>query len=175
MPPSTITWEARQSCSTIDLVFLSTRLATKVKHCKTRPEIGQSSDHIPVSTKLLLECKAATICPRQAWKMIDMEKLKNLLKQAPQPQYPQNIANINTAVKKVQDFLCHIVDQTVPWAKPSDWSKPFWSKECNTTMENTRRLWKIWSTTRHQEDWRIYMKANDQKQKIIDKAKRLHY
>lgn len=66
LSPDTITWEARQSYSTIDLIFLSARLVSKLEHCKTRPEMEQSLDHIPVSTKLLLQCKTRTTQPCQA-------------------------------------------------------------------------------------------------------------
>lgn len=64
LPPDTITWEARQSCSTIDLVFLSARLIAKLEHCKTRLKMEQSSDHIPILTKLLLQCETRTVQPR---------------------------------------------------------------------------------------------------------------
>ena len=173
--PGTITWEARQSCSTIDLVFLSADLVPKLEHCKTRSEMEQSSDHIPISTKLLLQCEARTTQPRRAWKMMDMEKLRKLLDCAPAPQHPRNRTEIDLAVEEIQTFLCEVVDKTVPWARPSDWAKPFWSQDYNTAMIKTRNLRKIWSKTRQPEDWQAYMKANDKKQKIIDKAKRLHY
>lgn len=175
LPPGTITWEARQSSSTIDLVFLSAGLVSKLKHCMTRPEMGQSSDHIPVSTKLLLQCEATVVPRRRAWKIIDMEKLKELLKSVPISTQPQTIADIDLAVENIQRFLCEIVNKTVPWAKSSDWAKPFWNTTCNTAVEKTQQLRKIWSNTRSLEDWQAYMRANDKKQKIIDKAKRLHY
>ena len=64
-PQGTITWETRNSQSTIDLIFMSSEMANKIEHCKARPEINQSSDHIPVSTKILLGTVTAPIVPRR--------------------------------------------------------------------------------------------------------------
>lgn len=101
LPPGTITWEARQSYSTINLVFLSSRLVPLLEHCKTRPEIGQSSDHIPVSTKLLLPYEATPVQPPRAWKMMDMDMLKKKLKQ-------ENLARI--LLNHGLDMLNHELD-----------------------------------------------------------------
>ena len=36
LPAGTVTWEARRSSSTIDLVFMSASLVPMVEHCKAR-------------------------------------------------------------------------------------------------------------------------------------------
>lgn len=99
--PGTVIWKARQSSSTIDLVFLSAKLVPKLEHCKTRLEIGQSSNHISISTKLLLLCEASVYQQCRAWKIKDTEKFKELLQNAPLPKTPQTITDIDTAVKTV--------------------------------------------------------------------------
>lgn len=147
LPPSTITWEACQSYSIIDLIFLSAELIPKLEYCKTISELEQSLDHISMSTKLLLQCKATMIQPCRAWKMMDMKKLKKVLKQAPVPQALQTIANINTEIEKIQSFLCKVVDETIPWAKPSDWAKLFWDRKCDSAIKETYKLQKHWSQT----------------------------
>lgn len=50
LPKSTITWEARNTYSTINLVFISKYLAKRLDHCKSRPELNQFSDHISILT-----------------------------------------------------------------------------------------------------------------------------
>ena len=50
----TITWEAKNFQSIIDLVFMWNELTNKIEHCKTRSKINQSFDHISIFTKLLL-------------------------------------------------------------------------------------------------------------------------
>lgn len=62
----TITWEARDLCSTIDLVFMSEYLAERLEHCKSRPELNQSSDHIPISTRIFLKSEPQTNVKRRA-------------------------------------------------------------------------------------------------------------
>lgn len=172
LPPGTVTWEARRSSSTIDLISMSTSLVPMVEHCKSRPGMGQSSDHIPLSTRLSLLCEQNTPSRRRAWKTMDMDKLKMLLKDAPHSRVPRTTAEIASAVEEIQGYL---IDQTVPWAKPSEWAKPFWDPECNAVTRVTRRLRETWSGDRTLENWRVYVKSNNRKQKVIDKTKRLHY
>ena len=50
LPKGTVTWEARNTFSTIDLVFMSEYLVERLEHCMTRPELNQSADHVPIST-----------------------------------------------------------------------------------------------------------------------------
>ena len=57
LPKSTITWEAKNSSSTIDLVFMSEYLAERLEHCKSRPDLDHLSGHIPVSTCIFLKSK----------------------------------------------------------------------------------------------------------------------
>lgn len=66
--------------------------------------------------------------------MIDMKKLRKILKQALFLHHSQIIANIDTAVNKLQSFLRDIVDKTVPWAKSLDRAKPFWNDKGDTVM-----------------------------------------
>ena len=66
LPKGSVTWEARGSFSTIDLVFMSEYLAERVEHCKTRPDLNQSSDHIPISTRILLGYEIPTPIKRRA-------------------------------------------------------------------------------------------------------------
>ena len=43
----TVTWKARNLYSTIALMFMSEFLAEKLEHCKSKPDMNQSSDHEP--------------------------------------------------------------------------------------------------------------------------------
>ena len=83
LPKGTITWEARQSFSTIDLVFMSENLTERLEHCMSRPELNQSSDHIPISTRITLDSEPQTIIERRAWKLLNIGKFREAEKQAP--------------------------------------------------------------------------------------------
>ena len=60
LPREAITWEARNSVTTIDLIFMSTNLINKIEHCKIREKLNQSSDHKSISIKLLLKTEKTT-------------------------------------------------------------------------------------------------------------------
>ena len=163
-----MTWEARGSFSTIDLVFMSEYLAEKIEHCKTRPDLNQSSDHIPISTRILLGYEIPTPIKRRAWKLLNMEKLREAEQTAPHTSHPRSREEIDEYTHTIQKFLQRVIAASVPWAKQSAHAKPFWNPECNDATKQSRRLRRIWSATNLREDWIAYMKANDKKQKIQD-------
>lgn len=66
-------------------------------------------------------------------------KLKEPMRLALPPQNPRHIAEINVAAEEMQSLLCEVIEQKVPWAKPSDWANPFWIKGCNEAMEEASR------------------------------------
>lgn len=70
-----ITWEARRSQNTINLIFLTNHLNDSIIHCMTRSNMNQFSDHISISTVLTLEVENATQKSKRAWKKIDVVKL----------------------------------------------------------------------------------------------------
>ena len=59
LPAGTMTWQGPKSFTTIDLIFMTPFLQDRLIHCMDRPEMNQSSDHIPISTKLLLGVESA--------------------------------------------------------------------------------------------------------------------
>ena len=61
----TITWEAKNFQSIIDLIFMSNELINKIEHCKTRLKINQLFDHISIFTKLLFKIVTTSIIFRK--------------------------------------------------------------------------------------------------------------
>ena len=119
-----ITWEARGSQSIIDLIFMSETMASRLVHCMTRADMGQSSDHIPVSTRLCLGSEPALVKRRRAWKLLDMEKLREAEKNAPSSRTPQTIQDIEHYTEEIRHFLQTIIEVSVPWVKTYSDSKP---------------------------------------------------
>ena len=175
LPKGTVTWEARNSFSTIDLVFMSEFLTERLEHCMSRPEMNQSSDHIPISTRILLGSEQLTQVKRRAWKLLNMEKLREAESNAPPVTHPRSAEEIDQYAQTIQEYLQKIIAASVPWARPSEYAKPFWNEECNRAIRETRKLRRSWSSSRHMDDWKAYMKSNDKKQKIIRKAKMLSF
>ena len=154
---------------------MSEFLANRLEHCKSRPELDQSSDHIPISTRIYLKSEPQKSTKRRAWKLVDLEKLKEFEQYAPKPANPHTPIQIDEYIASIQKFLQQAIDAAVPWARPSQYAKPFWTDACNEATKNTRKLRRTWSSTRDPLDWSAYMKSNDKKQKIIQKAKRLNF
>ena len=74
----TITWEAKNSQSTIDLRFVFNKLINKIEHCKARSKINQSFDYISIFTKILLNIVTTSIVLRKLWKSINAKKVKEI-------------------------------------------------------------------------------------------------
>ena len=142
-------------------------LANRLEHCKSRPELDQSSDHIPISTCIYLKSEPQKSTKRKAWKLLDLEKLKKFKQYALKPANPHTSIQVNEYTTSIQKFLQQAIDAAVPWARPSQYAKPFWTDACNEAIKNTRKLRQTWSSTRNLLDWLAYMKSNNKKQKII--------
>lgn len=175
LPAGTITWKARGSTSTIDLVFMTRGLVDRLVQCGAAPELNQSSDHIPVVTCLTLESELMVKPRRKAWKLIDMDKLRAAQRGAPVIRYPTTKAEVDHQLKAVKAFLQGVIAVAVPWAKPSNYAKPFWSNACSEAVKEARACRRNWTATGLQEDWISYAKANAVKKKVIHKAKTCHF
>ncbi|PIA82976.1 hypothetical protein CB0940_12191 [Cercospora beticola] len=72
LPPGTVTWQSRQSESTLDLAFATEWIAQRLLQCQPHEEVNSDSDYIPIITSIL----AAPIARREpraqrAWKRTD--------------------------------------------------------------------------------------------------------
>ena len=170
-----MTWEAQNIYSIIDLVFLSELLAERLEHCKSRLEMDQFSDYIPISTKLQLASKTLSETKRRAFKLLDIDKLKELERQALLPPTLQSVMEIDDYTSCVQEHLQKIIKVAVSWARPCIQAKPFWNDAYNQATKTIRTLRQVWFGTQNEDDWTAYMHFNDRKQKVIKKAKNLFY
>lgn len=114
LPKGTITWEARNSVSTIDLVFMSDYLAERLEHCMAKPELNQSSDHIPISTHILLSSEPQPSIKCRAWKLLDLEKLREAERHALAPITTfHNSIDIDRYTESIQTYLQNIIEAAV--------------------------------------------------------------
>jgi hypothetical protein len=74
---NTITWKTRNSCSIINLIFMFEKLQKKLIHCMIKSKFNQSSNHISILIKIMLEMNLKIERQRKTWKKIDVEKLIN--------------------------------------------------------------------------------------------------
>jgi hypothetical protein len=171
-----ITWKARNSISIINLTFMTTHLAKRLKHCMTRSDLDQSSNHILISTKILCDTKPnSSRIARRAWKLINLNKIKKAMKLALTLQSSITIREIDFCVNEIQKFLRSVVEMIVSWATLNRHVKSFWNEQCSAAIKDTRKLRRRWSASRDSHDLTFYMKINDRKQKIIQKTKRVNF
>jgi hypothetical protein len=173
---NSITWKVRSSINIINLTFMTTHLAKRLKHCTTRFDLDQSSNHIFISTKILCDTKSNfSRIARKAWKFIDLNKIKKAMKHALTLQSSITIREIDFCVNEIQNFLRSVVEMIVSWAIFNRHVKSFWNEQCSATIKDTRKLRRRWFASRNSHDLTLYMKFNDRKQKIIQKTKRVNF
>jgi hypothetical protein len=173
---NSITWKTRSSINIINLTFMTTYLTKRLKHCMTRFNLDQSSNHILISTKILCDTKSnSSRIARRAWKFIDLNKIKKAMKHTLTLQSLITIREINICVNEIQKFLRSIVEIIVSWTIFNRHVKSFWNNQCSAAIKDTRKLRRLWSASRDSHDLTLYMKINDCKQKIIQKTKRANF
>jgi hypothetical protein len=172
-----VTWETRNIFNIIDLTFAFNYLADRIKHCMIRSDMSQSSNHISIFTRILLEIDSNLVrfVKRRAWKQLDIHKLKKTEKEILFFKQSRSTAEVDVYIEKIQSFLQKIIDAIVSWANLNRYVKFFWNKNCDEITNKTKRLRRIWFATHDQKNWKKYMQLNNRKQKIIQKVKRLSF
>jgi hypothetical protein len=101
-----ITWKIRITANIIDFTFMTIYLIDKLKHCTTRFDLNQSSNHISISIRILCEIEShSSRIFRRAWKSIDLKKIKEIEKNASIVSRSSSIREIDKYVCEIQKFL----------------------------------------------------------------------
>ena len=178
LPEDSVTWRARGSESTIDLIFTSPKLTEAVVSCRVRPDLQVGSDHLPVYTELDLTAEETVVVHRRAWKTAKQEAVRAALRELAYTLRPNRLeteVDVDEHVKEIMAGLEAVVDKTVPWAKPSDKARSFWNQECAEATRVTKQLAVEYQENRsdhREEKWREAIKARN---KAISKAKTLDF
>jgi hypothetical protein len=78
-----ITWKNRITTSIIDFTFITIYLIDGLKHCTTRFNLSQSSNHMTISIRIFCEIESnLSRISRRTWKSIDLKKIKKAEKNA---------------------------------------------------------------------------------------------
>lgn len=144
LPPGTITrvGYARQAPSTLDLVFASEDLASSVIKCYA--DGGHGSNHREVNTVLDLQIRRAETEERLNWRQTDWEKFAQVAEDSLTALGSQGSLTSREAldgmVQKVVESLATAAAETVPVAKPSPFSKRWWTSELSEMRCNLKHL-----------------------------------
>jgi hypothetical protein len=174
LPPGTITREKGEEHSTLDLSLYTTDLDSKINSYITTEFSG--SDHLPIIT---------TINPQQeqeyssqghkCWKKIDYQALEletlNLLP----PISLETTEQVDNYIHYLITFIQNLIQQTVPTARISKYSKPWWNEEVGNAIKEERRARRRWNNYHSEESWNNFQISIQQKKKLITKAKQAYW
>lgn len=169
LPRGEITWEARGFSSTIDLVFLSPGLQERLISCSVRRDLDFGSDHYPISTELELESTRIEQIPRRCWKRTDLSIVQaGAMHLSPPPNDLSEPQDIDDYAEYLIRFCQVLIDQAVPWSKPSRRGQPWWTQEVKDLVQQEREA-------RRQHDWEGQRIASRKKNQMIGQAKRKQF
>lgn len=176
LPRGTITRDYQGSQTTIDLVFTTDGITNRLTKCGIDEEVENSSDHLSVQTIIDLgACEEPARGPRRHWKATDDKKFSEMLQERlpePLPDHAVGRQRIDEFTSELLEALEQAVEVSTPWARPHEIAKAGWTKECTEAIKRVRRMRRRCRTA---NDWTEYVKACDQKGKIIKKQKREEY
>ncbi len=172
---NTITWKTRNSCSIIYLIFMSKKLQKKLIHCMIRSKFNQSSNHISISIKIMLEMNLKIERQRKAWKKIDVEKLINFWRDLVAFASFNRRQHVEKYAIRIRQNIKNSMNIAMFWNKSFIEIKFFWNDRCVDAMTTIKRKRRKWTTTHSTNVWRDYLRVSNEKKKIINKKKKMKF
>jgi hypothetical protein len=109
-----ITWKNRIIANIIDFTFMTIHLIDILKHCITRFDLNQLSNHISISIRILCEIESNSFrISRRTWKSIDLKKIKKAEKNASTLSRSSSTREIDEYVCEIQKFLQSMMKKIV--------------------------------------------------------------
>jgi len=181
LPQGTITRDCQRGNNheqtTIDLVFTTAVLEQQVVRCGVEMKVDQSSDHLPICTEFEWERMGKTkeSKSRRAWKSMNIEKFSESLNHRTEHLEDRPLttrAEINQLTYELIKDIKSAVEDSTPWARPSEWSKSYWTAECQEAVKQTRAARRRFTQDPSAESWEEFVQERNRKGKILGKAKR---
>ncbi|KAI1002568.1 hypothetical protein K3495_g5639 [Podosphaera aphanis] len=106
--------------------------------------------------------------PPPQWKKADWNKVNTKLAAKllelkrgnffldPKEAIDQRVSSITKAIQK-------IIQENIPTAKPSKFTKPYWISQCSEAVREIRKAKRNWKTYGTEESWIEYQKASNKK------------
>ncbi len=172
----TITCEAHNQFTTIDLVFSSEKIQFMTRKCKIQIDLHQRLNHLSIVTELYLQTISVQFSTRWLWKKMNTEALSAYLRiHLSLKRSLDDKTMMNDRVCKIIRVLQKIIEKSTFLTKSSNWAKDFWNQSCFEVVMKSRRLQIIWKTQDTLKAWNEYLKHNDHKNKIIQQTKCAHF
>ncbi len=172
----TITREAHNQFTTIDLVFSSEKIQFMTRKCKVRINLHQRSNHLSIVTELCLQTISVQFSTQRLWKKMNTEALSAYLQiHLSLKRSLDDKTMMNDRVCKIIRVLQKIIKKSIFLTKSSNRARDFWNQSCFEVVMKSRWLRIIWKTQGTLEAWNEYLKHNDHKNKIIQQMKCAHF
>ncbi len=172
----TITREAHNQFTTIDLVFSSEKIQFIICKCKIQINLHQRLNHLSIVTKLCLQTISVQFLTWWLWKKMNTEALSAYLWiHLSLKRSLDDKTMMNDRVCKIIRMLQKIIEKSTLLTKSLNWVRDFWNQSCFEVVMKSRRLRIIWKTQDTLEAWNEYLKHNDHKNKIIWQTKCAHF
>ncbi len=172
----TITREAHNQSTTIDLVFSSEKIQFMTRKCEVRIDLHQKSNHLSIVTELCLQTISVQFSTQRLWKKMNTEALSAYLRiHLSLKRSLDDKTRVNDRVCKIIRVLQKIIEKSTFLTKSSNRARDFWNQSCFEVVMKSRRLRIIWKTQGTLEAWNEYLKHNDHKNKIIRQTKCAHF
>ncbi len=141
----TITHEAHNQFTMIDLVFSSEKIQSMTCKCEVWIDLHQKSDHLSIVTELNLQTISVQSSTHQLWKKMNTEALSAYLQIHLLSDCSLNSkAEMNDRATKIIKVLQEIIEKFTLWAKSSNWVRNFWNQSCFEVVTKSRWLRIIW-------------------------------
>ena len=164
-PKGATSWEARGFSTTIDLTLASQGIVDRVAVCAVRQDLDFGSDHYPIASEFELESIRVEPQRRRKWKNMDFDTVAASAQHLSLPQDLSSSYDVDKYAEYLVHFTQNLVNQTVPWSKPSQYGQDWWTTEIKDAVREER-------DARRKQDWNRHARAKDKKERMILVAKR---
>ncbi len=173
---NTITREAHNQFTMIDLVFSSEKIQFMTRKCKIQIDLHQKLNHLSIITELCLQTISVQLSTWWLWKKMNTEALSAYLWiHLSLKHFLDNKTMMNDKVCKIIRVLQKIIKKFTLLTKSSNQVRDFWNQSCFEVVMKSKWLQIIWKTQNTLEAWNEYLKHNNHKNKIIWQMKCTHF
>ena len=126
----------------MDLIFISKSLLEAVTECTVRRDLHHGLDYYLIATHLDLALNLEPEIKQHAWKSADAEKFLETAKKVALdlPYSLTTESEIDMYLAQIIHVLYQIINQTVPWRKPSPQDQSFWTPEYSKLTKMAKKL-----------------------------------
>jgi hypothetical protein len=118
----------------LDNIFASPSISEAFTRCNTEPGMRPpKADHLPIISSITLPLTTSAPPARMDWIAVDWEqfreKLTTELAANEQTEEIKTAEELESAVERLENSINKVVNELVPFSKPSPYRKRWWNKE----------------------------------------------